>query len=419
MKNKRPHIFFLCNFSNSLVRENVPQRLGFFQRAYYYLLRKQPYFESDYGMWVTDFISEFEKHQEFEFYIVAPKQGLKKKYYSFINHGIHYCFYNCSFGLFYSVCNVLFNLEERCHYATIRRRIRKISDEIKPDLYILCGAENPFYSISVLDVKDRPIYVLLQTLLNSSKRKDMNVGNSFRRKVELDIFSHAMYFNASDEESIKLIKEHNKDAVFLPTGFPTHRPVVVNNKPKEFDFVFFAKTIASYKGIEDVLQALSIVKRTHSNVKLNIIGGIAEDYQAYLNSIVKNLDIENNVHFSGQYVELKDTFENVVKATAAILPGKTEAFNSTIRESMLMGMPTICYEVPGTSDINHEITRLLVAPMGNINALADLMCLVLEQSEIVSAIAQNGKEYALSNYSNKAVVNTLLNNCQYILQKKL
>lgn len=414
----RPKILFLCNFSNPMIRDHVVLRKSKLRSLYFRIKHINPHYDTDYAVWVSDYIEEFEKHPEWEFHIVAPMQGLRDDTQSFDENGIHYHFYNCSYNIVTTFANRAFNYEENHDYPTIRKRIRNIAKIISPDLVILSGAENPFYSIGVLDVKEQPVYVILQTLLNSPKRASMGVGNEYKRKIEKAIFAHAKYFCTSDEEEISVIKENNKHAVILPAGFPTHSPKVVIPENKDYDFVFFAKTVGKYKGIEDVLKALYIVKNKKNDVSLNIIGGLSEDYKAVLMGLVHSLGLGDNVNFAGLYKDISDTYSNVVKANAAVLPGVTGAFNSTVRESMLMGMPVICYEFQDINTVNSNKHCLLAAMMENVDDLAKKMLFTMEHNEETQQIAKNGQEYALANFSNAAIVERLLNNSWGILKGK-
>ena len=415
MGENRYKIMFLCNFSNPLVRERVRLERGRIRSLFYRFKPQQLHYETDYAVWVSDYIEQFEKHPEYEFHIISPMQGLRGESQHFEERGIYYHFYNCSFGLFHSFANVLLNLEERRDYPTIRRRISRIRERISPDLVLLCGAENPYYSIGVIDVKDRPVYVILQTLLNTTKRIEMNVGTPYKRRIELEIFRHAGFFCTSNSEWQRIIREQNEKAIMLPAGFPTHRPEIVVPQEKEYDYVFFAKTVAKYKGVEDLLKAMKIVKEHYPSAKLNIIGGVEADYQKVLAQMIENLGIVDNVHFAGQYQEVREVFENVAKSKSAVLPGVTGTLNSTIRESMLIGLPTICYALPATEYINAQGLCLLTVPMGDVEALARQMRFILEQPEQARKVADRGKEYAERQFSNEARVNKLLENCQRII----
>lgn len=404
----RNRIVFLCHFSNSLVRDKLDLKDTHQGQKY-----------DDFAIWVSDYIQEFEKHNDFEFWIVAPHRNMRVKNQTFDRNGIHYCFYKCDHGWLFRYLNAKFRIYEKSDYSTNRKRIKRIIDSIQPSLIILCGAENPYYSLGILDIKEIPVYVVLQTLLNDPKRIEMRVGTPYRRMSELKVFSHARYFCTSDKNEMDVIRSVNREAVFLPTGFPSHRPIVPIPEQKDFDFVFFARDVKKNKGIEDLLNALSIVKNIYKDVRLNIIGGIKDEYKASLEEMIQKMNISQNVHFSGYYLQIEDTYKNVAKARAVVVPGITAGLNSTVRESMLMGLPTICYESSSTETINKDKFCLMTAKMEDVEDLAKQMIIVLEHPEQAVIIALNGKEYAERVFSNEAIVNKLIDNSLKIIEKKV
>ncbi len=411
----KPKIVFLCHVSNPEVRDHLDLNNYSFRRFVYNLRGGKTLYE-DFAIWVTDYIDEFEKHKEFEFHIVAPHWGMKRIRQNYERNGIHYHFFKCNKGLIYTLLDKMFHVEERNKHSENRKKIASIIGEINPDMVIMCGAENPYYALGVLDIKDKPVCVILQTLLNDPKRIEAGLATPYKRRMELEIFRHAHYFCTTGEKDVNKIKEVNPNAVILPVRFPSHRPAVKIPEKKEYDFVFFAMHIAVNKGIEDVLKALALVKREKKDVSLNIIGKYPQDYKKVLDKMIVELKIEENVHFSGFYQKIQETYDNVVKSKAAVVPGIT-TINSTVRESMYMGMPTIVYDLPGIKLINEDKTCVLSAPVGNVESLAIQMLSVLESPEYAKQVADNGKEYAERVFSNTAIVNKLLDYCQQIITK--
>lgn len=415
----RYRIVFLCHFSNSKVRENLGLKwLGI--RNYINKLRGFPSLSyEDFAIWVSDYIQEFEKHPEYEFHIVAPHKGMKKEFQDFVINGINYHFFKCDSSIISDWYNSRFSIEEKNNYKKNRGRIDKIITEINPDLVLLCGAENPYYSCGVLDIKNRPVYVILQTLLNSPKRIEIGVGTPYRRKIEADVFAHANYFCSTSEKPIDIIRKFNPHAVMLPAPFPTHRPLIVKCDTKDYDFVFFARGISVEKGIEDLLKAVKIVSNKYKCVSLNVIGLCRPDYRKHLDIMISSLGIAQNVLFSGFYDKIEDLYVNVAKAKAVVLPGITAGLNSTIREAMFMGLSIVCYQTSATDVINKEKIGLLTASMGDVKELAKLMCFTIENPDRTFEIATNGKEYAEKEFGNKAIVDKLLNNCRLIIEGKV
>lgn len=412
----KPKIVFLCHFSNQLVRNNLDLESFRIRKWVYEMLGKDNSFYSDYAIWISDYILGFEKYiDRYETHIVSPHIGLIKVFQEFQYKGISYHFYRPQTGILTSLLNIIFNYVEKTHNALDRKRIKKIISSINPDVVCMCGAENPDYSFGVLDIKDKPIYVILQTFLNDLKRIKMNVGNTYRREGELRIFKHANYFCTEDVSAIKYIKVVNPNAFVMPVRFPTHRPCIKDISEKEFDYVFFSKQITPNKGIEDVLKAFSIVLKRHPNRSLNVIGGCTSTYMTQLHNIIHQNEIENKVVFSGYYEKIEDTYYNVKKARVVVLPGITASLNSTVRESMFMGLPTICYEDAAIVQINKDKHCLLSAPMGDVEGLAEQMIFTIESPEMALEIGKNGQEYAERVFGNDTIVSKLLENLVYII----
>lgn len=407
-------IVFLCHFSNSLIRNHLDLKEYAFTNLLLKLLCRSSIRYDDFAIWVSEYIREFENHKEYEFHIVAPHKGMKRKFQHFEINGIKYHFFKSDCFFIKDVLKDKLHIQENNDYRLNRNRIRRIIETIQPDIVLLCGAENPYYSLGVLDIKNIPIYVILQTLLNDSKRIKMGVGNTYRRRVEHDIFKHADFFCTYNDMAVDYIKKCNEYAQILPVRFPTHYPQVILPNKKVFDFVFFARIVTKNKGVEDLLHATSIIAISNPNVKLNIIGNVSKEYKKTLDEIIKTKNITNNIHFSGYYQNIEETYTNVVKAKITVVPGITEALNSTVRESMFMGQPTICYEAPSTLKINENKQCLFLAKMSNVDDLACKMLFALENEEQIKQIAQNGKEYADREFSNKAIVDKLLENCKLI-----
>lgn len=410
-------IVFLCHVSNPEVRAHLDLH-GYPLRRFVYKMRGGKTLYEDFAIWVTDYIDEFEKHPDYEFHIIAPHWGMKRERQDYNQNGIHYHFFKCNKGIIYTYLNKKFHFDERNHFSENRKKIHGIISEINPEMIIMCGAENPYYALGVLDIIDKPVYVILQTLLNDPKRIAAGLATPYKRKMELEIFRHARYFTASGVNATNKIKEVNPSAVFLPVRFPSHRPVVKVSEQKDYDFVFFAMHIAVNKGIEDVIKALAIVKKQREDVSLNIIGKCPPDYKKLLESLISQLGLKANVCFSGFYQEIQETFENVVKAKASLVPGITTV-NSTVRESMYMGMPTIVYDLPGIQSINKELQCVFAAEVGNVEALAKQMLLVLDNPEQAKLVAANGRAYAEREYSNATIVNKLLEFCSQIIAKEV
>lgn len=112
----------------------------------------------------------------------------------------------------------------------------------------------------------------------------------------------------------------------------------------------FAGRIAEDKGLEYLLEALSLLKKEGKKVELLIAGNMkAVGEMAYANKIKKML---NNVKFKVSFIgeiDPKDMSEFYQRVDLLVLPSvnRTEAFGIVQAEAMLLGIPVVASDLPG------------------------------------------------------------------------
>ena len=393
---ERNKIVFLCHFSNSEIRSALHVEDNSIVN---YIRKKTGHELKDYAPWVTEFIKEFEKFKDLDIHIVAPHPGLKKEIVEVELNGINYHLFKPLKHWVGRKIDSFLKKEEDFHLS--RRRAKTIIDNINPDLVCLCGAENPYYSICALDVENRPLMVLLQTVLNNPKLKAYNKGYIKRAAIEKEIFLKAQYFGTEDRLYYDILKQINPEAVAFKTTFAWHKPPKMTVEAKEFDFAFMAHRLVKYKGIEHLIDAFGLVLKENPDAMLNIVGSCEAPYMEYLRKKVEDNNAVNNVVFSGYYPEHDDALYQVMKSSCVVLPGITATICSTMLEALFMGLPLICFKTTGTPYFNSERECVLLAENGDINDLAKKMIFALNNKEKMQELANNGKWFANKKFSNE------------------
>lgn len=410
-------VAFVCHFSNNNVRSQLPLKNWRLRNGIFKSLKRPLWEYHDFAIWVDDFIEMFQKNLDIvDLYVISPHKGLKKQTVSFVRDGINYHFYKTDGCLLYDLFCARTKWKERNNYNAEGELSYGIINNIKPDIICLCGAETPDYGSVVFRVSNIPIYLIPQTLLNDPKRIEMKVASQYRVDFEKKVFAKVDYVSSKDEKIQAFAKLCNPNVRFLPLRFPSHQPQIFE-VAKEYDYVFYANNVMKNKGIEDVLKALAIVKAYIPYVRLKVIGGCAPSYRAVLDGLINKLEIDCNVEFTGKLACINDVFLNVQKAKAVVVPGITAALNSTIRESMFMHLPVVCYETPIIDTINSDAQCLYAAKMGNVEDLAKQMQKAACNDSEAYKIAEYGYKYALEHFSNDTIAEDLIRNCQIIVDR--
>lgn len=398
----KKQIVLYCNYTSQRTRSHLHLSDLKMDNVLRGLLRVPALKYIDAAPWVEAFIKYFQTQEEYVLHIVAIQMGMKKATEHFEKDGVYYHYVKSGLGMIPKVMDILFGTQKKKGFPIYQKRFKETLIGIKPDVVMICGAENPDYATPFLNNDCPNKLVILQTLMNDPKRIAMGVSTDYRRVIEDKVIRHANHFAVPDSQWIGYIKSVNPNAVCNSFTFPTIEPIVDKNTRKQYDFVFFAGILGRNKGTNDVVSALAIVAKKFPNVTLNIIGSADDAYMAGLHQQIKDEGIEKNIIMTPSFPVREDVFKQVAKSDCAVLPGITASINSTVREAMLMGMPTISYETPDTIKINQELQCIITAKMENIVDLAAKMEYAIINPKAMNEIAEKGELYAKKHFSQTA-----------------
>lgn len=156
---------------------------------------------------------------------------------------------------------------------------------------------------------------------------------------------------------------------------------------KTVTYVGRVEHTSSWKGIEELLQAMVIVLQSCPDARLEIVGsGDAIDHYAMR---ARDLGIAHAVTFSGSLAgrNLVDAYQ---RSNVVVLPSTSEAEQSSVVliEAMASGRPVIGTRIGGTPYIvQHEENGLLVEPR-NIPELAHAIVRIITDSTYAESLAE-------------------------------
>ncbi len=212
-----------------------------------------------------------------------------------------------------------------------------------------------------------------------------------------------------------LILKNNPNAIIFKMFFPIEKPKQVKEVPKIFDFVFFAG-IAKKKGIEDLIEALAIVKKEKYDVTLNIVGDCPKSYMRLLLDKIKVLGLSENIVFTGYFPEHSDMHQHVVQSRFAVLPIKLDIIPSSVIEAILLDLPVVTYKTTGTPYLNKDGESVLIANIDDINMLAKQMLKLLNSPSLAQKLRDNAKAFVEKELDNAISAKRLINNYRAVIE---
>lgn len=387
-------IVLIAGFSNPEIREHLEFRKD---SHLYKLLIKAFGLPTrvgkfrDYAPWVPGIIAEIEKHSDIELHVIGHQIRLKQSIQTFQLRGVTYHIFQSEWTSLMRKCGN-YRLWKRLQRST--NYVRQVVDEVKPDLIVLSGAENPATSIGILASDKYPRLCLCQTIYNNPERSQYGHPQKLIQDMEKDIFRQLNFFGVYSSMHYSLLGKYRPDATIFKFGYPSKGMLLEPSEvKKKFDFVNFALMHGSRKGTPDSIWALAIVKRKYPKVTLNIVGGCDTKGMDQLKALVSELDLGKNVIFTPFFEKRSDLLLHVQMSRFAVLPCKLDHTSGTMSQSMQLGLPLVVYKTTGTPSFNREKQCVLIAEKGNVKELAQHMMSLMENSDLAETLRKNAREF--------------------------
>jgi len=187
--------------------------------------------------------------------------------------------------------------------------------------------------------------------------------------------------------------------------------------------LFFLGNLTKTKGIEVLLAALEIVKRSVPNIKL--LMGLDMPIEGYQSKPLKSREEIESVNLEGHIIPL-GILSNVAEVMTAcdifIAPFTSiegiADYPISILEAMASGKPVIASRIGGIPELlTHRETGLLVKP-GDVAELADSILYLLKQKEEAQKMASWGAKCVQQKFKPSIAVSELEDALQNVLERR-
>ena len=149
--------------------------------------------------------------------------------------------------------------------------------------------------------------------------------------------------------------------------------------------------IKKYKSVDHLLQAFKIVQQKHENARLYIMGD--GDNLIDIKQLAKSLQISPKVTFTGP-LKNGEKLNYLNKVWFTVNPSPKEGWGLTVIESNACALPVIAANSPGLRDSVVDKKTGLLYEYGNIEQLANLMILLIEDQKLREKLSKNSLEWA-------------------------
>ena len=191
-------------------------------------------------------------------------------------------------------------------------------------------------------------------------------------------------------------RDHERLSTLVPRAsinqsvLPTYEPLIQGSIspeearqslgiPKHVPVMLFFGFIRPYKGVDILLKALAIARRT-LDVRLLLVGEFWEDKQPYLD-LIRDLELSEAVLVVDRYVPNEELDLFFAASDVVVLPYKDTSQSAVVQLAFGAGKPVITTDVGGLAEIVEHGKTGHVVPPQDPDALADAMLEFFKQGK--------------------------------------
>ena len=198
----------------------------------------------------------------------------------------------------------------------------------------------------------------------------------------------------------------DREIVIIPTGIDldSHVPLPRNEARTtlgmklEEVIILFVGRLHPIKGVNYLLEAMEIIKRSVPNIRLMIVGDGKE--RERLEERSEQLRLVDIVTFVGQ-VPNNRVHEYMSAGDVFVLPSLSEGFANVNLEAMAAGLPIIATRVRGIPEFIIDRKNGFLVNPGDATDLADKLLVLIKDRELRTKISKQNlkdvKKYSLDN----------------------
>ncbi len=264
------------------------------------------------------------------------------------------------------------------------------------------GGQNGVYILPLLHRLDIPLVVTLHTILKTPTYNEKAVLQEIEKMAQKIVVmsQKAIEFLVDiydvPREKIEII-EHGVPDIKFSYG-KSKEEFKLESKKVLLTFGFIGRN----KGIETVIKALPDVVQKHPNVVYIILGKThpnvlrhsGEEYRIFLMRLVKSLQLEKNVLFLNEFIDVQDLFKYLSATDIYITPylNESQITSGTLSYAVGVGAAVISTPYWHAAELLAE-GRGRLFDFGNTHQLSSTINELLDHPESLNQLKKNALEY--------------------------
>jgi glycosyltransferase involved in cell wall biosynthesis len=257
-------------------------------------------------------------------------------------------------------------------------KLKKITNDLQPDVIVHCGFGFDFYFLPLISGNDIKLIKENHSSRWFEKQSSFNVKRFFEKKYTINVFL------SKEEEGLAQL--NNSKVIPNPTLEISDSLIVCNKKP----VIIAAGRIAPVKGFERLIDAWALIEKNSPEWRLHIYGDGDSDYVNTLEAKISEMGLDSTIVI---YPAINDIQNKIADASIYAMTSHTECFPMVLLEAMQCKTPIVAFDCPtGPRSIITKNTGVLVEN-GNVNSFANKLTTLIDDSDLRTSLAENAFKY--------------------------
>jgi glycosyltransferase involved in cell wall biosynthesis len=172
------------------------------------------------------------------------------------------------------------------------------------------------------------------------------------------------------------------------------------------DFVFtFVGRLVTDKGINELIDAFSIINKTNQNIKLLLVGTLETELDPLKEKTLKTIETNENIISVGWQTDVRPYF---AISNALVFPSYREGFPNVVMQACAMEIASIVTDINGCNEIiEHDKNGIIIQPKST-DDIVNAMLYLLNNPKKTEAYANAARSNILENYKREIIWSELL-----------
>lgn len=161
------------------------------------------------------------------------------------------------------------------------------------------------------------------------------------------------------------------------------------------------------KGLDVLFKAFAGLDHDRFSLKLVLVGDGDETYRKYLEELAAELNIAENVIFTGETANPELYYSEVFDIN--VLSSRVEALGRTLIEAAACGLPNVASNSDGMPEVVEDGVTGFLFEKENVDDLKEKLTILIRNRTLRNSLGEKGRERVASLFSVKSYVDKVQN----------